>query len=327
MPLIYLFSASFRALINRSKPKRAMPRKSINSNEEIQKLRDALAHSETERLKLNEQYTEIRKQLQASLEGNKTLLNLLVELQTKLDIVLVQTKKRNKKEFGAKTENHNPRHSSGANQDDNDIVEPSKEDQDSPTEIVKEKVNRNHKKHIHDDSNLPKKAVPHKVSHDKSKCPTCSIDTKFVRNELTYQLERIVHTVEKLEHQQEVRSCPKCKTYIVTAEKPDAPFPGALCGPGLLASVIVDKIADGLPNYRQAKRFKRSAHTIPRSTQSDWSLAGAATLPVDLINSFLMAQKRKRVAMLTVAGISLMRKLWRSPNVSSFLTCIKRSTK
>lgn len=59
----------------------------------------------------------------------------------------------------------------------------------------------------------------------------------------------------------------------MTAEKPCPPIPGSYAAPGLLAEVCVNKLADGLPNNRQTKRFKRAHATIPRSTQSDWMLA------------------------------------------------------
>ncbi len=116
------------------------------------------------------------------------------------------------------------------------------------------------------------------MTANKSCCPTCSTGTVFVRNEISYQLEHLKSTIEKLEHQQEVRACPKCKTYVVTAEKPAAPWPGALCGPILLAHTIVSKFADGLPHYRQAKISKRGKVIIPRSTRSGWTLQSAQLL-------------------------------------------------
>jgi hypothetical protein len=84
--------------------------------------------------------------------------------------------------------------------------------------------------------------------------------------------------MKRLEHQQEVRACPNCKQYVVTAEKPCPPFPGALAGPCLLATTIVEKCDDGLPQNRQSKIFKREDAIIPRSTLCDWFQAGSLTL-------------------------------------------------
>jgi len=250
-----------------------MPSQSDDQEKEIDSLRAALAKSESERKSLAAQYEDIKRQLQEALDGNKALLALLQDLQGKLDKLLFQTQKRNKKDFGQKNEHHNPSPAPPL-----DVADSSELDDIPPTPQPKDKANRNHKKHALKDNNLPVRPVAHKVKADKLCCPTCSIDTVFVKNELSYQLERLALSIVKLEHQQEVRSCPKCKQYIVTAEKPCPPIPGARCAPRLLASVIVHKLSDGLPNYRQCKIFKRDQATIPRSTQCDWIIAGSLTL-------------------------------------------------
>jgi transposase len=245
-----------------------MPTKPHDYEKENKELKVSLANSET-------QLKELKSQLQEALDGNKSLLALLEDLQAKLDKLIFQTQKRNKKEFGKKNEQHNPSPAPIVpTPDTDDPDEPPAPSQIKP----KVKTNQNHKKHAHGDEKLPLRAVPHKVAADKMCCPTCAIDTAFVKNELTYQLERIAISIEKLEHQQEVRSCPKCKQYIVTGEKPCQPLPGARCGPRLLASVIVHKLSDGLPNYRQCKIFGREQATIPRSTQCDWIIAASLTL-------------------------------------------------
>lgn len=252
-----------------------MPAESHDYAKEIQKLKTALAKEKAEKKVLEARHQEIKAQLQEAVLGNKALMALLQDVQAKLDKLIFQRNKRNKKDFGTSNEHHNPSPAPAA-----EAVESGTEDESAALEQLKPKVkaNRNHKKHALGDENLPVRPVPHKVAVDKICCPTCSIDTVFVKNELTYQIERIAVTLEKLEHQQEVRACPKCKSYIVTGEKPSQPLPGARCAPRLLASVIVHKLSDGLPNYRQCKIFSRDQATIPRSTQCDWIIASSLTL-------------------------------------------------
>jgi transposase len=55
------------------------------------------------------------------------------------------------------------------------------------------------------------------------------------------------------------------------------PIARGLCGPGLLAHVIVAKFADHTPVHRLAGQLERSGVSIARSTLGDW-LAGAARL-------------------------------------------------
>jgi transposase len=90
---------------------------------------------------------------------------------------------------------------------------------------------------------------------------------------MTRELESILRSLKCIEHQQETRSCPKCKQYIRKASKPEPPIPGSYAGPVLLAQVVCDKVEYGLPNFRQEKKFARESIPIPRSTQCDWFIA------------------------------------------------------
>lgn len=206
---------------------------------------------------------DLRAQLKESNAANSDLRKMIADLQSKLDILIAQMKKRNRRDFGDKTERHNPR-----------PAPPAKDKRKQPNP----ESSSSHARHIFRHKNLPTRPVPHPVSVDQSVCPSCSVDTVFVRSELTYQLERLSHSLELLQHEQEIRSCPKCKQYVVMGEKPCQPIPGSYAGPGLLADIAVSKLADGMPNYRQEKRFKREDAVVPRSTQSDWMLKMAATV-------------------------------------------------
>lgn len=211
---------------------------------------------------------ELNKRLSDSATSNSELKQQLSEMQQSLDRLLYQLDKRNKKDFGKKTE-RNPRQAA----DDS----PSELPSGNPAPEKKSNKNENHKKNINL-QNLSVVQAKHVVNAKDVQCPTCLIETKVIAETLTSQLDRLRSSIVRLEHHQEVRACPKCKKYIVTASKPEPAFPGALPTAHLLASVIVSKLADGLPNYRQHKIFGRGQATIPRSTQCDWMIAGSLTL-------------------------------------------------
>lgn len=213
---------------------------------------------------LTEQLAAIRQQLKDSLEGNKELSQQLKDLQGKLDILITQMNKRNQRDYGPKTERHNPRPALATI--DVAAVKPPKKP-----------VARNHEKHILAQQ-LPPEPVVHSVSQEKLLCPTCVVETIVFDHEVTYQLEKLTQTLKLLEHQAEVRSCPKCKQYVVTAEKPIPPIPGSYAGPALLASVVTEKFDDALPLNRQEKKYRREKAIIPRSTQSGWVIETAFTL-------------------------------------------------
>lgn len=207
---------------------------------------------------------KLRAELQAALKTNEQLTEQLKSLNSKLDVLLQQFKNETRRKYGKKTEKHNPRPAPPAEP----IAKPRKYAQ--PKE-------RNHSKHILA-QNLPTEHVHHYVDDAKKICPACLVETKRMRDEITHQLDRITQTLKKLEHHQEVRSCPKCKQYVVTADKPVPPIPGSYVAPRLLAHVIVSKLAYGLPLHRQEKMLCREGTKIPRSTQCDWMLAAADLL-------------------------------------------------
>lgn len=220
---------------------------------------------------------QVQKSLAEALEGNTELRQQLKALQESLDVLLLQAKTNRKRQYGKKTERRNPR--PAAKQptvsEDEPVADTEEPGGDKPE--CEPEPGPTGQKHILN-QDVPTEPVPHFVEPEHRCCPNCGIETKFVRYEVSYQLEKLVGSLKRLEHQQEVRSCPKCKQYMTTAEKPCPPIPGSIVGPRLLSSVIVGKLADGMPNYRQAKRFKREHAIVPRSTQCDWTLAAADLL-------------------------------------------------
>jgi transposase len=224
---------------------------------------------------------DLQRQLKQAIEGGEEQRQLLKDLQAKLDVLIAQTKKRNKREYGPKTEKHNPR--------------PAATQPKPATAAVTSAKNKSTgiKNIIENAKNVPHETVQHTVAPEIAICPTCIVPTQFVSNLLTQQLEMVSASLKILDHCQETRSCPKCKQYIVTAEKPYSPIPGGYAGPRLLGEIIVGKLDDGLPNYRQQKIYARQNVTVPRSTQCDWMQATAHTLSLlyDMLKQNLLQSR------------------------------------
>ena len=222
----------------------------------------------TEIQRLTSVIENLQQQLQESLKGNDEQRKTLTDLETKIDKLIAQTKRRNKRDYGKKTENHNPRPAAVTPKQKTEKA-PDAPDDERATGI--KHILKNAKNVAHDPQTHP-------VRPEDSICPSCDCDTKFVSNLLTHELEMVSASLKIIEHLQETRACPKCKQYIVTAEKPLPPIPGSYAGSRLLGEIIVGKLDDGLPNNRQEKIFGRHNVTIPRSTQSGWMQATASTL-------------------------------------------------
>jgi transposase len=73
---------------------------------------------------------------------------------------------------------------------------------------------------------------------------------------------------------------PKNKEGVVIAELPERIIDKGIPGPGLLASILVDKYMDHLPLYRQRQRFLRENIPIAASTLDGWARAALEKLQI-----------------------------------------------
>lgn len=73
---------------------------------------------------------------------------------------------------------------------------------------------------------------------------------------------------------------PKNQEGVFIGSLPGRPIEKGIAGPGLLASILVDKYMDHLPLYRQAQRFKRENIPIADSTLEGWTRQGLNILNI-----------------------------------------------
>ena len=73
---------------------------------------------------------------------------------------------------------------------------------------------------------------------------------------------------------------PKNKEGVVIGELPERIIDKGIPGPGLLATILVDKYIDHLPLYRQRQRFLRENIPIAASTLDGWCRAGLEKLQI-----------------------------------------------
>nr|WP_225414457.1 IS66 family transposase [Stigmatella hybrida] len=138
-------------------------------------------------------------------------------------------------------------------------------------------------------THLERREVVVPVPPEQSACPGCGQQRTPMGEEVSQRLElepaRFFVQVEK----RPKLSCTRCKEGVVCAPASEAPLPGALPGPGLLAQLLVGKYRDGLPLHRQQAIFdQRYGVKLPPSTLGDW-LAGACDVLPPLVQ--LLKQK------------------------------------
>ncbi len=97
-------------------------------------------------------------------------------------------------------------------------------------------------------------------------------------------LRRLVVARAKYRLPDAVAAAPET-TALVTAPLPPEVFPRALAAVSLIARIIVDKYADGLPLHRQEERFARVGVPIDRGTMCRWVEHAGATLGATVVEA------------------------------------------
>ena len=115
----------------------------------------------------------------------------------------------------------------------------------------------------------------HDIPEEQKVC-ACGCQLTRIGEEVTEELDIIPRQARVIRHIRPKYACRRCegteseKGAVQIAPPPVQLLPKTIATPGLLASVVVEKFADGLPLYRQAARFSREGIEISRATLSNW---------------------------------------------------------
>lgn len=98
---------------------------------------------------------------------------------------------------------------------------------------------------------------------------------KTIGEEITEELEYkpgsfYVNKYIRKKYIREKKNANEGEKEIIIAPLPVRPIDKCIAGPGLLASIIIEKFVDHLPLYRQQQRFSREAVHLPSSTIIGW---------------------------------------------------------
>lgn len=85
---------------------------------------------------------------------------------------------------------------------------------------------------------------------------------------------------------------PKDKENVHIGSLPSRLIEKGIAGPGLRASILVDKFVDHLPLYRQGQRFKRIGIPIPPSTLEGWTRQSLHT--IEILYEHLLQQTKAK---------------------------------
>lgn len=122
--------------------------------------------------------------------------------------------------------------------------------------------------------NLPRIEEVHDIPDEEKVCK-CGYSLSRIGEEVTEELDIIPRQCRVIRHIRPKYACRKCEgteseKAVQIAPPPVQLLPKTIATAGMIASVVVEKFADGLPLYRQAARFSREGIEISRGTLSNW---------------------------------------------------------
>ncbi len=120
----------------------------------------------------------------------------------------------------------------------------------------------------------PRETITHAAA---CQCTACGGELRLVGKEVTEVLEYVPSRFKVIRHVRPKFACGGCQT-IIQAEAPSRPIARGLAGPGLLAHVLIAKVCDHLPLYRQSQIYAREGLDLDRSTLADWVGQSSALL-------------------------------------------------
>ena len=201
------------------------------------------------------------------------------ELEAKVQWYEEQFRLLQKQKYGASSEKTNenqmslPLFNESEETADSNVEEPALD-----TITYKRKKNRRTREELME--NLPVETVEYEVSPEEQVCSCCGHETHKMSKEVRKELQVIPAQVKIVEHVRNVYACRHCeregiKTPIVTATMPSPVFPKSYASPSVVAYIMNQKYAEGLPLYRQESQLKYLGAKLSRQTLSNWMIAGA----------------------------------------------------
>jgi transposase len=120
-------------------------------------------------------------------------------------------------------------------------------------------------------SHLPRESRVVSVPEAERKCSHCGADKECIGYRVSEILEFAPAQLRVIEQRREKLVCKRCPEEGVATAPSEKAMDRGRPGPGLLANIVIEKLDDALPLYRQAERYARLGVPLSTSTLGDWS--------------------------------------------------------
>ncbi|WP_407272378.1 IS66 family transposase [Radiobacillus sp. PE A8.2] len=128
--------------------------------------------------------------------------------------------------------------------------------------------------------NLPVEIVEYQLSSEEQVCSCCGHETHKMSEVIRKELQVIPAQVKVVKHVRHVYACRRCEregmeTPVVTAPMPAPVLAKSYSSPSIIAYIMSQKYAEGLPLYRQENQLKYLGVHLSRQTLANWVVEGA----------------------------------------------------
>lgn len=165
---------------------------------------------------------------------------------------------------------------------------------------------------------LPREEILHDLTAEEKLCPCCGEALTRIGEVRSEQLDIVPPRLKVIAQVRLKYACGGCEQQVATAPAPAQPIPKSNVSAGLLAYLVISKIADGLPLYRQETMFRRLGVELPRSTLAAW-LIRAGQLVQPLINLLHDELLRRPLVIADETTLQVLREAGRAPQTLSYL--------
>lgn len=118
---------------------------------------------------------------------------------------------------------------------------------------------------------LPRESRVVPVPEAERVCESCGAPKRCIGYRTSEILEFVPAQFKVIEEKCEKFACPRCPEEGVATAPSEKVMDRGRPGPGLLANILVQKLQDAMPLYRQTQAYERCGMSLSPSTIGDWS--------------------------------------------------------
>lgn len=199
-----------------------------------------------------------------------------------------------------------------------DILTPEEET------VVKSHTRRRKKTLDEKIKNLPTEKIEIALNEEDMYCPQCGTRLEVIgRETVRREVEYVPANLRVIEYVQLRYGCPECKQtdepYFTQAKVPSGLMKHSPASPSIVAWVVYQKFANGLPLYRQEKDWLQLQFELSRTTMANWIIYCAENYFKPLYDYLHRLLLQREFVMADESPVQVLKEEGRDPTSKSYM--------